>query len=278
MLDRRFVLGAGGGLLLTGCASAPTLGSASRRAVTLESLVRQLKHDIGTYIFETQDARPEAGQTVCGGEVIFEIKKVQISVSTIVDRTVTESGGLKVPLGQLTLEGGVNRTATRNDTLTTTLSIYPVTLSAADAEEILKSDAETHREVRAAAQAAGTPPDPDALLPDPLLAKRLTAVPPPSPDFEGTPIRDALIRLRNDVVATSDTPPCFDFTMDGAGEDGGEGKPENAVKWAFSVTEKRGGGGKFSLLFFSAGAEGSVSRNWANTITVEFTGRGVGFG
>lgn len=114
------------------------------------------------------------------------------------------------------------------------------------------------------------------MLPSRAQPQRLTAPPPAVEEFEGTPFRDALVRLHRDVVATSDTPPCFDFTGSGAGVDGDEGKLENSVKWAFTIIEKRGGSGKFSILFFSAGAEGSVT--WANTITVEFTGRGIEFG
>jgi len=241
LLDRRlFLAGAGAGLLLPGCTSRAAPGA--MEAVPLESLVRQIKHDIGSYIFHHQDDSkvPAAGKA-CGGQVGFTIQKVKMIVTATFDRASSANAGLKVPLNLVTLEAGISAAESTSDMITTSLTIWPLT--------------------------AG----PDAELEDESVAgQRLTAVPPPSPDFEGTPIADAMNRLRNDLLKTADTPPCFDF---GQGE-----QRDNFVKWAFTIGQRSKADAKLSLKLFAVGGEISSARTFANTIEASFLAIGEGFG
>lgn len=226
---------------LAGCNQAPT-GVFPSKTIPLESLLRQIKYDVGTYIFQHQDdSMQHLRGRACAGQVEFAIRSLKISVTTSIDRTQSASAGLQVPIDVVTLDAGGSGSRLLNDTITTTLVIWPIT---APSNSLLDDETEAQQ--------------------------RLTAVPPPSPDFSGTPISDALNQLRNDLIQTSDTPPCFDF--------GREEQDDNVVKWAFSVSDKMQGTAKLSLLLFSVGAEASATTTFANTIEATFIAFGEGFG
>lgn len=242
--DRRaFIASSGSVLLLTGCMGKQSVGRPTP-AIPLESLVRQIKHDIGSYIFEHQDdpELPASSNLPCWGQIAFAIQKVKLTVTVTSDHTIGANGGLKVPVDILTIEASGSSSRLVGNSVTTSLTIWPITAS---------KDAE-FEEASVAFQ-------------------RLAAAPPPSPDFEGTPIRDALNNLLADLKKTADTPPCFNF-----GE--GDNQKDNIVKWAFKIEDKRKVGGKLSLLFFSVGADNESVRSFANTIEVNFIATGDGFG
>jgi hypothetical protein len=238
---RRFIVSASATGMLSACAGFPNK-QAPMQTVPLESLVRQMKHDIGSYIYEHQnDPLFQPTGRPCGGQADFAIQKVKMTVTATLDRTFSANAGLQVPINLVTLEASGSRARTIGNTVTLNLEIWPITAG---------EDAEFEDETAA--------------------AQRLTAIPPPSPDFSGTPIRDALNQLRRDLIATADTPPCFNF---GEGEQKG-----NVVKWGFSLTNKAQSGGKLSLLIFSVGAESSATHTFANSIEATFIATGVGFG
>lgn len=236
---RRTLLLAGGAGAVSGCT---TLGSYQPSGfVDFESLARQMKHDVGKYVFNNQDRVNPAGGAVCAGDVAFSIYSVTMTVTAVVDRSQGASGGLKIPLNLLTISPKITAARSFTDTLTTSLTVYPL---------IAAKDAIYER------------PE--------LKRQRLTSVPPPSPKFEGTPINDTLEKLRADLVKTSDTAPCFKF--------GEPDKQKNSIKWAFSVVDKTGGGVSFDIAIVSIGAEGAQQRTYANTLEVAFTAAGEGFG
>lgn len=238
---RLFTTGLGTSMLLPGCTEY--LGDNGLTATApFESLVRQIKHDVGTYIFQHQND-PEIPPDVqpCSGQIAFAINKVEINVTATFDRSMSGNAGLKVPIDVTTFGMSGSYSTIRNDTITTSLTIWPIT---AAKEAIIEEKSDQ--------------------------VQRLTAVPPPAPDFSGTPITNALNQLRNDLIRTANTPPCFDFGKD---EQSG-----NVVKWAFTISKKAEAGAKFSLLLFAVGADGSVSRSFANTIEVNFIASGRGFG
>ncbi|TAW09969.1 hypothetical protein [Rhizobium ruizarguesonis] len=241
LINRRGVLLAVPAGLLSSCGLGANTADVSR-TVAFESLLRQIKHDIGTYIYRHQNDKSAVGSgKVCAGAVDFIVSKVAITVTAKVDQTTSGSGGLQVPVNLATLDGSVGVSRVLNDTITTKLSIFPLT-AAADAE-----------------------------IEDESAKKQRIINPPPAPpDFRGTPIADALDKLRQDLIATSDTAPCFNF---GQGE-----QNDNTVQWAFSVSDKIEGSGKFTLVLFSVGADGSRTKTFANTIDVTFVGTGEGFG
>jgi hypothetical protein len=203
---------AAGLLLLAGCADFP--GDAqSTGSVSFESLVRQIKYDVGGYLLAHQNdvpvveapgadadrtekstyqanqkaglARPPAASEKCLGQVSFDIAKVKITASAEVENKAGGSVGLQVPINvaTLNLSGGVSQS--RKGSLTTTLEIYPT----------------------------------DQLITEP---------PRPVPEFQGRPIADTLEAVRTDLIKTADTQPCFDF---GRSED----QKANSIKWGFTV-------------------------------------------
>jgi hypothetical protein len=240
ILDRRtIVLGASAGLL-SGCISDQGLGQ-DPPTVSFESLVRQIKHDVGSFIFQHQEDVAVAKGPVCAGQVAFTIQKVAMTVTATLDQSGTVNAGLKIPLNLLTLEPSLSRSRTLSNSITTNLTIWPITASKG------------------------------AEFDDAALARqRLTAAPPASPEFTGTPICDTLNQLRSDLLKTADAAPCFDF--------GQAEQKANSVKWAFSVTNKAQAGGKLSLAMVSVGADTSSSRVFANTIEASFIASGEGFG
>lgn len=183
---------------------------------------------------------PPAGKA-CGGQVAFTIQKVKMVVTATFDRASAANAGLKVPLNLVTLEAGVSGSESASNMITTSLTVWPLTAS---------RDAELEDES--------------------VASQRLKAVPPPSPDFEGTPIADAMNLLRNDLLKTADTPPCFDF---GQGE-----QRDNLVKWAFTIGQRTKAEAKLSLKLFAVGGEISSARTFANTIEASFLAMGEGFG
>ncbi|TAV21347.1 hypothetical protein ELI36_32935 [Rhizobium ruizarguesonis] len=101
-------------------------------------------------IYRHQNDKSAAGSgKVCAGAVDFIISKVAITVTAKVDQTTSGSGGLQVPVNLATLDGSVGVSRALNDTITTKLSIFPLT-AAADAEiedeSLKKSALLTHHE------------------------------------------------------------------------------------------------------------------------------------
>ena len=250
-LDRRMVLIGGPALLIGGCVT----GGQHRpfQTISFESLARQIKYDIGTYLFRHQDdvpiveapgadasdeeratyaaavqegrARPPGPNQRCLGQVSFTISKVRLVATTTAESRLSGSAGLQVPIGLVTLSPSMSASSSRNQTLATTLDMYP------------------------------------------MAGQRLDSAPPPVAEFEGTPIADTLDALARDLSRTADTPPCFEFGRE-------TDQKANGVKWGFTVTRSQTVGGKLSLLIFSLGAEGTSTRSVANTIEVNFIGTG----
>jgi hypothetical protein len=243
MIDRRdFFVGAGASIMLGGCATTLESRREPLPGVRFESLLRQIKHDVGSYIFRTQDDSPEVRlrNNACVGDVSFQIQSVKLTVTAQVDQTADDTAGLTIPLDVLTINPSAGIGRTLNNSITTSVVIYPMTAS----REAVIEDAALQRQ-------------------------RLTAIPPASPEFEGTPIANALTQLRQDMIAVSDTPPCFNF---------GTGDKGNVVKWAFAVTRRRTVGAKLNLLIFSVGTSDTTSTRYANEIEVAYIAAGEGFG
>lgn len=239
MTTRRELLALTASGFLSGCTGGKSLSSRTE-TVTFESLVRQIKHDVGTYVVQHQDEAMPKG-LVCAGNVAFTISKVKMTVTAVLDTSGSINAGLKIPLDLVTVDASASAAQGSNNTITTSLVIYPISAA---------KDAEFEDES--------------------VAVQRLTTAPPASPQFVGTPITDVLNRLKADLLKTADTPPCFNF---GDGE-----QKENVVKWAFTVTRKASGGGKLSLALFTLGADTSRSQSYANTIEVSFIATGEGFG
>jgi hypothetical protein len=234
LLSRRTVIaGLGATGLLPGCATVSGT-SRSLRTVSFESLVRQMKHDVGSYIFQHQDETPQLVRPPCGGQIDLVIQRVKMTVTATVDQTGGINAGLKVPINVITLEAGGGRSHTINNSVSVGLTLWPL--------------------------------DPGAGNP---VSPRLEAPPPPSDEFVGTPICDALNQLRRDLRQTADTAPCFNF---GDGD-----KQDNSVKWAFSVSDEDTVSGKLTILVFSIGGDSTVTHTFANTIEASFVGSGQAF-
>lgn len=217
-------------------------GNDSPQTVDFKSLVRQMKHDLGSYMFAHRN-EPEIKVTekACAGQVNFTIQKVKMTCTAIVEHSGSIDGGLKIPINIVELSGGVSRKRQLSNTITTTLNIYPI--SGGD-DAIIEDDS--------------------------TKAENIAAVPPAASEFVGTPISDALNGLRNDLISTSDTPPCYNF-----GQEEGQ---DNSVKWAFSVKKEAKDSAKFTIAIFSVGDEKSSAISYANTIEVFFVATGEGFG
>jgi len=240
---RAFISSSGATLLLPGCVSGPR-GSALP-TVSLESLMRQLKHDVGSYVFEHQrDTAVKSSEKPCAGDVNFTIQKVKMTVTATFDRETGASGGLKVPIGLITLDASGSLSKTLTNTVTTSLTVFPLT---ADAGAVFSGDTEKYK------------------------YQELKAAPPAPSEFTGTPIRDALNGLRRDMIAASDTAPCFNFGQEGDPQD-------NVVKWGFAIKEVQGGGIGLSILLFSLGAQSSSTTTYANTLEASFIATGDGAG
>ncbi|MFZ5747561.1 MAG: hypothetical protein ACOY45_07860 [Pseudomonadota bacterium] len=239
---RGFVAAGASALLLPGCVAGAGRAPARPRSISFETLVRQIKHDIGSYIVQHQDdVEIKASEKPCAGQVNFAISKVKLTVTTTIDQSSSGNVGLKVPLDLLTISPSGSGSRGLSNSVTTSLAIFPIT--------------------------AG----PDAVVEDAAIAAQVLKQAPTAPaEFMGTPICDALNQLRADLIRTADVPPCFNF---------GEGdQRENSVKWAFTVTEKRQAGGKLELLLFSIGSEASQTRSFANVVETSFIATGEGFG
>lgn len=249
-VNRRHFLTATTGIFLTGCAKFPG-GEQTSESVSFETLVRQVKYDIGSYLLAHQNddevvaagpipkddpsdktvnknikVRQATSKEKCLGQVSFAIQKVKLTVLTEVENKIGGSGGLVVPVGISSVNLSGLGSFQRKGSLTTALEIYPLS----------------------------TP-----------ISGNLK----PVPEFQGRPINDTLEALRTDLVRTADVEPCFDF--------GQSDSPSNTVKWGFTVTKSVTSGGKFGIAIFSIGAEGSSTTIAANTIEVTFIGTG-GFG
>lgn len=238
-------------------AACVTVGESGRpiEGPTFEAVVRQVKYDLGTYLWRHRDEReplpapddaaPQnleafnamvtgdqyraaTDQEVCTGEVFFMIVKVKLSVQTTFDTKIGGSAGLKVPLGPVVVGPKASMSRQTVQTMTTTLEFIPETMHAA------------HEAMTEAPTSPGL-------------------------GFSGHPIADTLDALRLSLQAAADTRPCFTF---GADQD----QKSNSVKMGFTVTETRGGG--FSLDLFSLGAEGSRTEIVANTIEMFFVSHG----
>lgn len=258
-MERRQFLACGSAAavaLLTGCATSPDDFGSGDATVSFETLVRQLKYDIGTYLWRHKDEKealnrpgPDAtdqekaefqqmlsgGQyraqqdgEACVGQVTFTLTRVKLTVATTVEQKASGSAGLEVPIGVVTVAPAGSISRLRSSSLTTTLDIYPT----------YNEDFEV-----------------------------MDSAPAATPEFVGHPITDTLEALRSDLIKTADTKPCFNFGVE-------ETQKGNSVKLGFAVTRTAGTGGKLKILIFSLGAETSVSRNVANTIEVFFVSKG----
>lgn len=259
MFDRRELLASGGLILagaLSGCVGRRDPFRTGGPSVSFESLVRQMKYDVGTYLWRHKgqkealnrpgpNATPEekaqfqqmleAGQyraardgEACVGQVSISLVKVKLTVTTTVEQKDSGNLGLEVPLGIVTVSPSGSQTSTSNQSLTTTVEIYPT----------VNEDFEV-----------------------------VDDEPQPPGEFVGHPITDTLEALRSDLERTADTKPCFNFGVE-------QDQKTNSVKLGFTVTRAAGGGGKLKILFFSLGAESTQSRAVANTIEVFFVSRG----
>lgn len=259
MIDRRMMIGGGvaiAGGLLSGCVGTRNGFRTGAPAVSFEALIRQIKYDVGTYLwqhkgekealnrpgpnatpeeikeFETSltggQYRPARDGEACVGQVSITVTKVKLTVSTSVEQKEGGSAAVEVPLDIVTISPGISGSRTLNQSLTTTLEIYP---TAYDNFELVDSE------------------------------------PRPVPEFEGHPITDTLNALRRDLEKTADTKPCFNFGVE-------QDQKSNSVKLGFTVTRASGGSGKLKILFFTLGAESSTTRTVANTIELFFVSRG----
>lgn len=242
LIDRRSVVaGLGVTPFLSGCVTMPD-GKTAPPTVDFKSLVRQMKHDLGSYMFaHRNEAEVKLTEKACAGQVNFTIQKVKMTCTALVEHTGSTEGGLKIPINIVELEGGISRKRQLSNTITTTLNIYPI--SGGD-DSIIEDEA--------------------------TKAENIVAVPPPDSEFVGTPICDALNKLRSDLISTADTPPCYNF--------GKEEGQENSVKWAFSVKKEATNSAKFTIAVFSVGDEKTSAITFANTIEVFFIATGEGFG
>ncbi|MEO0440139.1 MAG: hypothetical protein AAF067_04600 [Pseudomonadota bacterium] len=78
---------------------------------------------------------------------------------------------------------------------------------------------------------------------------------------KGAPLAETLAALKRDLIATSDTGPCFGF---------GD-KPEgNTVTLGFGIDRVRSEGAKLKLFFFSVGATRKDTSSIANSIEITF--------
>ncbi|MDR6827203.1 hypothetical protein J2X48_000921 [Bosea sp. BE271] len=244
--------------LLGGCADSNGGFGDVGQTVSFEALVRQIKYDVGTYLWRNRDTREalrppgpnataEEKQTFrdnlatgqyraarkgedCVGQVTFTLTRVKLTVSVTVEQKANGSASLEIPVGISTVTPSGSLSSTSNSSLTTTLDIYPTV------KDLEKSEL-------------------------------VTSEPVPTGEFVGHPITDTLQALRSDLIKTADTKPCFNFGVE-------QDQKTNSVKLAFVVTQAAGLGGKLKIVFFSLGADGSTSRSVANTVEVFFVSKG----
>lgn len=259
MLNRRTLMASGSlGLagLLSGCGAGRNGLRAGMPTVPFELLLRQMKYDVGTYLWRhqgdkeavnrpgpnaTADERKEfeefiaAGQyraardgEACVGQVSLSLVKVKLTVTATVKQKDSANAGLEVPLNLVTISPSGSISAEDDQSLTTTVEIFPTVL-----EEFEYIDAE----------------------------------PQARPEFAGHPVTDTLEALRAAMQRTADTKPCFHFGVE-------QDQKSNSVKFGFTVTRSGTAGGKLKILFFSLGAESSETQTVANTIEVFFVSKG----
>lgn len=245
-------------LFLSGCITTPEEDS-GYETVELEKVLRQLKYDLGTYIYRHQDdefavAPPGPGASAaeietfrqsiandllraaseeerCLGQVSLQVSKITVSMATIVEDSAGTQASLKVPINVFTLTPSGKSAASTKQSITTSFTIYPGFQSGSDGDR-----------------------------------ERLQNTPQPINAFSGHPITDTLEALKKDMENTADTLPCFNF--------GVEEKQKNSVKLGFEIKQSTTIGGKLEFLVFSIGAEETSSNTVTNTIEVFFVGQG----
>lgn len=191
------------GGLVSGCVGTRNAFRTGAPSVPFEALIRQIKYDVGTYLWQHRgekealnrfgpNATPEERKNfelqltggryraakdgeACIGQVSITVTKVKLTVSTSVEQKDGGSASVEVPLGIVTLSPGISGSKTINQSLTTTLEIFP---TAYDEFETVDSE------------------------------------PRPAPEFDGHPITDTLNALRRDLEKTADTKPCFNFGVE----------------------------------------------------------------
>lgn len=241
-------------LMISACAQIPG-GNLPQGSISLETLMRQVKYDVGTYLLahqndpnvitqadidESEESRVAQQQAIaqgtnrlqrkgekCTGQIDFKVEKVKLTVLTEVENKGGANASLQVPLNIATANVGASGSLSRKGSLTTSFEIAP---------------------------------DFDQKIEGPLV---------PVPQFSGLPISSTLEALRSDLIATADVEPCFNFKVQDAGA--------NSIKWGFTVTKATGGNGKVTFVLFSLGAEASTTSAVTNTIEVTFQASG-GFG
>jgi hypothetical protein len=264
MVDRRHLLVTGSvgfAALLSGCVTGRGRASVPVETIPFEALLRQVKYDVGTWLWRHQyekealnrpapGASPEkikafndllaAGQyretkpgrkEACAGQVSMTLTKVKLTVTASVDNKTGASGGLEIPIGLASFSPSGSYSVKDSQSLTTTVEIYPTAPNALDEEEYVDSE------------------------------------PVAQPEFTGHPITDTLEALRSSMEKTADTKPCFNFGLE-------QDQKGNSVKLGFTIEKVGQVGGKLKLFFFSLGADNTNTRTVANTIEVSFVSRG----
>jgi hypothetical protein len=159
----------------------------------------------------------------CGQDFNLLTKKVTVTVATVNKSTTEANAGAEIPLGTgLSIGPSASASQTITGTQTVKFSVYPQPLSAGGSKQIA----------------------------------------PPSPLFEGTPLKDALINLYKGFLANSDYQPCIRF--------GDPDKQDNTLDYGFKVEQSRTVGAKAKIFLFSLGASNKRERSIDNTLKVTF--------
>ena len=219
-------------LALASCQSMP---QNEDDPATVTSVVSAIKEDIGVYQnYDAIAAEAKPLNNTCHGKVDFYIVSVRVSLTTQTDNTKTGNGSATLPVGSATFGPSLYVSKETIGTQTLTFTLYPIE----------QPTPREHHEV----------PDPNPI------------------DANQYPIAASLQRLRNDLLAASQIPPCMTL----APPVGSDGKiKDDGITYAigFTVIKQTSAKARLKFLVFSLGATNMAQRQAGNTITVTFKAR-----
>jgi len=194
--------------------------------VSVDDVLARVKVEVGLYHqYEIEHAKDKPLADACKGYVNLQITKVQMTLTTmkLATNEVDPKIGFPLPTG-FTLGISASGSAAKKGTQTMTFAMFPL------AEQTDKQEFAV---------------DVSALKDTP------------------TPLRDALIGLREALLRQSDRKPCFQYRVD-------DSDVKNTVSFLMDIEHKGSIGINFAYTIFGITGSHSVDNDYSNKIEITF--------
>jgi hypothetical protein len=240
-------------IVIAGCANVHGKPAAdANKAIPVEDVVRQVKKELNAYqLYALAHENDQPRENACRGDLKIKIDSVTVTLTAQVEVTADGNLGLSIPVGAVgSLGPSMSLVHTDKQTETIKFTLYPTqpdtggALAYGTAYGAIPLHAKP-TELGGIASAA-----------TPLNAK-------PTELFDGTPIANGLIAVRESLLAASNVPPCIKLNSP-------EPKQDNSIDYAFSVVQTAKAGVNFKFLLFGAGANAGLKTDNGNTISVKY--------